>query len=106
MASSGSFETSWIESTAPSDETHRRGSSRQRDEIAHLDDEAVAEAEEQARGAVARRLEHGPHDDDVVALAQHLEPAGEARGDVPFDACDRVVLVVTGDVRIDVGRVP
>src|SRR5262245_58949222 len=73
-----------------------------RGEVAHLDDEAAAEAEELTERPLTRRIEHWPHYDDVLALAQGVEPTRDADGEVALDACDHVVPVVARAVRVDV----
>src|SRR5262245_22747155 len=57
-----------------------------RGEVAHLDDQAVAEAEQEGHLRLPRRVERRPHDDRVSRLADHLEPAVEADRDVALDA--------------------
>ena len=75
MRSSGVFETSWIESTAPSDETQRRGSSRSESALrAYSIDEIGAMSSSPAR---RRPVELGRDADDLLDLG--IEPEEDRR---------------------------
>jgi hypothetical protein len=73
IASSGSLETSWIESTAPSDETQRRGSS-----VARVLDRRDRRGVELAREQAA--VELGRHAGDLFELRVDPEEHGRHVG--------------------------
>src|SRR4051812_13095667 len=76
-------------------------------EVAHLDDQPVAEAKKQRTLELRASVEDCLHGDEVLPRPDYIKPPGHRLPlEIAPDARDRLVLVVARAVRVDVGRIP